>query len=66
MLLDEPFAHLDELNTLSFFNLVIELAVRGDRQIIFATANDNLASLLERKVGETEAFERVNLESHPS
>lgn len=66
MLLDEPFAHLDELNTLSFFNLVIELAVRGDRQIIFATANDNLASLLERKVGETEAFDRVNLESHPS
>jgi len=63
MLLDEPFAHLDELNTLSFFNLVIELAVRGDRQIVFATANDNLASLLERKVGETEAFERVNLEN---
>ncbi len=62
MLLDEPFAHLDELNTLSFFNLVIELAVRGDRQIVFATANDNLASLLERKVGETEAFDRVNLE----
>lgn len=63
MLLDEPFAHLDELNTLSFFNLVIELAVRGERQIMFATANDNLASLLERKVGETEAFERVNLEN---
>jgi len=63
MLLDEPFAHLDELNTLSFFNLVIELAVRGDRQIIFATANDNLASLLERKVGETEAFKRVDLEN---
>ena len=63
MLLDEPFAHLDELNTLSFFNLVIELAVLGDRQIMFATANDNLASLLERKVGETEAFKRVDLES---
>ncbi|WP_273836914.1 chromosome segregation protein SMC [Halococcus sp. PRR34] len=63
MLLDEPFAHLDDLNTLSFFNLVIELAVRGDRQIMFATANDNLASLLERKVGETEAFERVSLEN---
>ncbi len=61
MLLDEPFAHLDELNTLSFFNLVIELAVRGDRQIIFATANESLASLLERKIGETAAFERVNL-----
>lgn len=62
MLLDEPFAHLDELNTLSFFNLVIELAVRGDRQIVFATANDNLASLLEQKVGETDAFDRVDLE----
>lgn len=63
MLLDEPFAHLDELNTLSFFNLVIELAVRGDRQIVFATANDNLASLLKRKVGETEEFERIDLEN---
>jgi exonuclease SbcC len=63
MLLDEPFAHLDELNTLSFFNLVIELAVRGDRQIVFATASDNLATLLEHKVGETEAFKRIDLEN---
>lgn len=63
MLLDEPFAHLDELNTLSFFNLVIELAVQVIGRSFFATASDNLASLLTRKVGETEAFKRVDLET---
>jgi len=30
-----------------------------------ATANANLTSLLEHKVGETDAFERVDLEDSP-
>lgn len=59
MLLDEPFAHLDDINTISFFNLLIELAVQGERQVLFATANENIADLLERKVGESDAFDRV-------
>jgi exonuclease SbcC len=59
MLLDEPFAHLDDINTISFFNLLIELAIQGERQVLFATANENIADLLERKIGESDAFDRV-------
>ncbi len=65
MLLDEPFAHLDDINSLSFFNLLIELATQVDpqveRQIIFATANDDIAQLLKRKIGETTQFTHEEL-----
>jgi exonuclease SbcC len=61
MLLDEPFAHLDDVNTVSFFNLLIELATRRDRQIIFATANRDIADLIERKAGDAEQFKPENL-----
>jgi exonuclease SbcC len=59
MLLDEPFAHLDDINTISFFNLLIELAIQGERQVMFATANENIADVLERKIGESDGFDRV-------
>lgn len=61
MMLDEPFAHLDDINTVSFFNLLIELARTGERQIVFATANADMADLLQRKVGESKDFARVNV-----
>lgn len=61
MMLDEPFAHLDDINTVSFFNLLIELARTGQRQILFTTANTDIADLLQRKVGESEDFVRVNI-----
>lgn len=61
MMLDEPFAHLDDINALSFFNLLIELARMGDRQIIFATASKEIAKLLERKIGDSEDFTKVEL-----
>jgi len=63
MMLDEPFAHLDDINSLSFFNLLIELARMGDRQIIFATASKEIAKLLERKIGDAPAFTKVELPS---
>ncbi|GAA0729640.1 exonuclease SbcC [Halorubrum trapanicum] len=66
MLLDEPFAHLDDINTISFFNLLIELATRRDgeqdRQVIFATANEDIADLLERKIGDSPKFDRTPIE----
>ncbi|TQQ79168.1 chromosome segregation protein SMC [Halonotius terrestris] len=66
MLLDEPFAHLDDINTISFFNLLIELATRRDgeqdRQVIFATANEDIADLLERKIGDSPKFDRIPIE----
>jgi exonuclease SbcC len=61
MMLDEPFAHLDDINALSFFNLLIELVRMGDRQIIFATANKEVAKLLERKIGDSPDFTKVEL-----
>jgi hypothetical protein len=44
-----PIAHVDDLNALSFLDYLREVAVRGKRQIFFATANDKLATLIERK-----------------
>jgi exonuclease SbcC len=61
MLLDEPFAHLDDINTISFFNLLLELAETDERQIMFATANKDIAELLQRKVGESQDFSRIDI-----
>jgi DNA repair protein SbcC/Rad50 len=49
ILLDDPVAHVDDLNTLSFFDYLREVAVRNKRQIFFATANDKLANLFRKK-----------------
>lgn len=62
MLLDEPFAHLDDINTVSFFNLLIEVTMEYERQVLFATANSDIADLLERKIGDESRFQRVSLD----
>lgn len=49
ILIDDPIAHVDDLNCLSFLDYLREVALTGTRQIFFATANDKLASLFERK-----------------
>lgn len=49
MLIDDPIAHVDDLNALSFLDYLREVVLRGSRQIFFATANDKLATLIERK-----------------
>lgn len=49
MLIDDPIAHIDDLNCLSFLDYLREVAVSGERQIVFATANDKLATLFQRK-----------------
>lgn len=49
MLIDDPIAHVDDLNCLSFLDYLREVAVIGKRQIVFATANEKVASLFERK-----------------
>lgn len=61
MMLDEPFAHLDDINTISFFDVLIELARTKERQIMFATASQEIAELLQRKVGESPHFSRVDI-----
>lgn len=49
LLIDDPIAHIDDLNSLSFLDYLREVAIDGKRQIFFATANEKLASLFERK-----------------
>ena len=63
ILIDDPIAHVDDLNSLSFLDYLREISLAGKRQIFFATANDKLATLFERKfdfLGEGE-FKRFNL-----
>lgn len=63
ILIDDPIAHVDDLNSLSFLDYLREISLTGKRQIFFATANDKLATLFERKfdfLGEDQ-FKRFNL-----
>lgn len=63
ILIDDPIAHVDDLNCLSFLDYLREVVIAGDRQVVFATANDKLAALFERKfdfLGENE-FKRYDL-----
>lgn len=51
ILIDDPIAHIDDLNALSFLDYLRELAVNSNRQIFFATADTRIASLFSRKFG---------------
>lgn len=63
ILIDDPIAHVDDLNCLSFLDYLREVIIAGDRQVVFATANDKLAALFERKFDflGSEEFRRYNL-----
>lgn len=62
ILIDDPIAHVDDLNCLSFLDYLREIALTGTRQIFFATASSKLASLFERKFDFLgEGFRRFNL-----
>jgi len=63
VLIDDPIAHVDDLNSLSFLDYLREVVLMGGRQIFFSTSNSKLATLFERKfdfLGE-EGFRRINL-----
>ncbi|QDV62039.1 hypothetical protein [Crateriforma conspicua] len=49
ILIDDPVAHVDDFNCLSFLDYLRDLVVAGGRQVFFSTANDKLAMLFERK-----------------
>jgi ABC-type lipoprotein export system ATPase subunit len=50
VLIDDPIAHIDDLNSLSFLDYLADIAESGKRQIFFATANDKLANLFQKKM----------------
>jgi len=49
LLLDDPIAHVDDLNALSFIDYLRDISLDGERQIFFATADDKLAGLFAHK-----------------
>lgn len=49
LLFDDPVAHVDDINVLSFLDYLRELAIKGSRQIFFATADSKLAGLFRHK-----------------
>lgn len=49
IIFDDPVAHVDDINTLSFIDHLREIALEGERQIFFATADTKLAGLFARK-----------------
>ncbi|MCF5544455.1 AAA family ATPase [Pseudomonas salomonii] len=62
LLIDDPIAHIDDLNALSFLDYLRDLAVNSNRQIFFATADTRIASLFARKFGFLgESFQTIQL-----
>ena len=62
MLIDDPIAHIDDFNALSFLDYLRTLVIDKNRQIFFATANEKVATLFERKFDFLENdFRRFNL-----
>jgi|GEM_PF-2025856 len=63
ILMDDPIAHIDDMNVLSFLDYLREITLKGRRQIYFATANDKVAALFEHKFDflGVEDFRRINL-----
>jgi DNA repair protein SbcC/Rad50 len=49
LLFDDPVVHVDDLNTLSFFDLLRDLVLIGHRQVFFATASNRVADLFAKK-----------------
>lgn len=49
LLIDDPVAHIDDLNALSFLDYLRDLTVSTRKQIFFATADAKLAALFQRK-----------------
>lgn len=49
LLFDDPVAHVDDINVLSFLDHLRHLAIGGSRQIFFATADTKLAGLFRHK-----------------
>jgi exonuclease SbcC len=49
IIFDDPVSHVDDINTLSFLDHLREIALGGERQLFFATADSKLAGLFARK-----------------
>lgn len=51
VLLDDPVAYIDDMNTLSFLDYLRDVVIHEDRQLFFATASQKLSSFFDKKFG---------------
>jgi chromosome segregation protein len=66
LLIDDPIAHIDDLNALSFLDYLRDLAVNSGRQIFFATADTRVASLFSKKFSFLgDRFKTISLAREP-
>ncbi|PIF98475.1 AAA family ATPase [Comamonas sp. 26] len=66
LLIDDPIAHIDDLNALSFLDYLRDLAVNSGRQIFFATADTKVASLFSKKFSFLgDDFKTISLAREP-
>lgn len=49
LLFDDPVTYTDDLNILSFLDYLREMVIHENRQVVFATANQKLSGLFEKK-----------------
>lgn len=62
IIIDDPIAHVDDLNCLSFLDYLREVLLTGRRQLFFSTASEKLAGLFQRKFDFLgEGFHRIDL-----
>lgn len=50
LLVDDPVAHVDDMNSLALLDYLADIAETGKRQIFFATADEKLANLFSKKM----------------
>jgi len=63
LIFDDPVAFTDDMNILSFLDYLREIAIKRNRQIFFATANENLSFLFRKKFEVlTKEFNHITLE----
>lgn len=63
LLFDDPISHVDDINSLSFLDHLRDIALTGQRQIFFATADAKLAALFAHKFSffGNERFKQLEL-----
>ncbi|MFC6949643.1 hypothetical protein ACFQI9_34535 [Paraburkholderia dipogonis] len=62
LLFDDPVAHIDDFNSLSFLDHLRDLSLTESRQIFYATADARLAGLFEHKFAFLgDSFRRFDL-----
>ena len=58
-MLDDPVAHVDDMNMLAFVDYLREIAISGGRQLFFASANQKVTAIFQQKFAAFKSDFRV-------